>query len=73
MLGDFVSFITLQQHPQHQNGFTLSIIAKFGGQRQKHSDRPWTRNSKCCTEKSCIKRADRLLSNEAFQDHIPLI
>ena len=73
MLADFLSFVT----PKNIHKARMASLCA--------SLQSLVTNGKCtvtaigrgiqsaATEKSCIKRADRLLSNEAFQADIPLI
>ena len=73
MLADFLSFVT----PQNIHKTRMASLCA--------SLQSLVTNGKCtvtaigrgiqsaATEKSCIKRADRLLSNEGLQDDIPLI
>lgn len=73
MLADFLSFVT----PKNMHKTRMALLCA--------SLQSLVTNGKCtvtaigrgiqsaATEKSCIKRADRLLSNEGLQDDIPLI
>ncbi|WP_157605553.1 hypothetical protein [Rheinheimera sp. SA_1] len=76
MLADFLSFITLQNIQNIHNTRMASLCASLQSlvANGKSIVTAIGRGiQSAATEKSCIKRADRLLSNEAFQDDIPLI
>ncbi|HHL2986287.1 TPA: IS4 family transposase [Escherichia coli] len=73
MLADFLSFVT----PQNIHKTRMASLCASLQSLVTHGKCTVTAIGRgiqsSATEKSCIKRADRLLSNEAFQSDIPLI
>jgi hypothetical protein len=73
MLADFLSFVT----PQNIHKTRMASLCASLQSLVTHGKCTVTAIGRgiqsAATEKNCIKRADRLLSNEAFQSDIPLI